>query len=198
MFISRAASRKATDSIPLQRESRETSPVVLVKDPSMIEFVMVRPNSSSAIPKASQRPTLEIVGGTSNWSKDFFCGLDPNAVLLDIGKDINDAGKCRPRKGINMRKQARKPFDQSKIPNDLCPIATEHSELKTGDWRAERPVVDRDKCVKCATCWLYCPTQCVEEKPTWFQAGLEICKGCGVCAQECPHQAIVMVEEVEE
>ncbi len=97
-----------------------------------------------------------------------------------------------------MRQQARKPFDQSKIPKDLCPIATEHSQLKTGDWRAERPVVDRDKCVKCATCWLYCPTQCVEEKPTWFEAGLEICKGCGVCSQECPHQAIAMVEEVEE
>ncbi len=97
-----------------------------------------------------------------------------------------------------MRQQARKPFDKSKIPQDLCPIATELSELKTGDWRAERPVVNRDKCVKCATCWLYCPTQSVVEKPTWFEAGLEICKGCGVCAQECPHQAIVMVEEVEE
>ena len=97
-----------------------------------------------------------------------------------------------------MRQQARKPFDKSKIPQDLCPIATELSELKTGDWRAERPVVDRDKCVKCAICWLYCPTQSVVEKPTWFEAGLEICKGCGVCAQECPHQAIVMVEEVEE
>jgi Pyruvate/2-oxoacid:ferredoxin oxidoreductase delta subunit len=29
-------------------------------------------------------------------------------------------------------------------------------------------------------------------------ADLEICKGCGVCAQECPHRAIIMVEKVEE
>jgi Pyruvate/2-oxoacid:ferredoxin oxidoreductase delta subunit len=63
-----------------------------------------------------------------------------------------------------MRYQARKPFDQSTIPNDLCPIATEYGSLRTGDWRAERPVVDRDKCVKCATCWVYCPTQCIVEK----------------------------------
>ena len=49
-----------------------------------------------------------------------------------------------------MRQQSRKPFDESTIPNDLCPIATEYSQLKTGDWRAERPKVDRDKCVKCA------------------------------------------------
>jgi 2-oxoacid:acceptor oxidoreductase delta subunit (pyruvate/2-ketoisovalerate family) len=97
-----------------------------------------------------------------------------------------------------MRRQARKAFDESRIPDDLCPIATELTVLRTGDWRAERPVVDRDKCVKCATCWTYCPTQCIVEKETWFEAGLEICKGCGICAQECPHHAITMIEEVEE
>ncbi len=97
-----------------------------------------------------------------------------------------------------MKKQARKPFDSSRIPDDLCPIATELTELRTGDWRAERPVVDRERCVKCATCWLYCPTQCVREESAWFEPNLEICKGCGICAQECPHQAIRMVEETEE
>ena len=97
-----------------------------------------------------------------------------------------------------MKKQAKKPFDQSTIPDDLCPIATQYSELKTGDWRAERPIVDRDKCVKCGTCWVYCPTQCIEEKRTYFEAGLSICKGCGVCAEECPQNAISMIEETED
>ena len=97
-----------------------------------------------------------------------------------------------------MKKQAKKSFDKSMISNDLCPIATEYMVVKTGEWRAERPVIDREKCVKCATCWVYCPTQCVEEKPMWFEANLEICKGCGVCARECPHHAINMVEELEE
>ena len=36
------------------------------------------------------------------------------------------------------------------------------------------------------------------EKTAWFEADLEICKGCVVCAQECPHRAIIMVEKVEE
>jgi len=97
-----------------------------------------------------------------------------------------------------MKLQARKPFDHTSIPGDLCPIATVYSVLRTGDWRAERPVVDRDKCVKCATCWVFCPTQCILEKPTWFEANLEICKGCGICAGECPHHAINMVEETED
>ncbi|MBW2027880.1 MAG: 4Fe-4S binding protein [Deltaproteobacteria bacterium] len=97
-----------------------------------------------------------------------------------------------------MKRQPKEFFDQSRIPGDLCPIATEPMDVKTGDWRAERPVVDRERCVKCATCWLFCPTQCVLEKPAWFEADLEICKGCGICASECPHHAITMVEEVEE
>ena len=97
-----------------------------------------------------------------------------------------------------MKPQAKKPFDQSTIPNDLCPIATEYSELNTGDWRAERPVVDRERCVKCATCWTYCPTQCIAERKAWFEANLDICKGCGVCAQECPFGAITMFEEGED
>ena len=97
-----------------------------------------------------------------------------------------------------MKRQAKKPFDQSTIPNDLCPIATEYSVLNTGDWRAERPIVDRTKCVKCGTCWLYCPPQCIEEKKFHFETNLVICKGCGLCAQECPQNAITMEEEQED
>ena len=97
-----------------------------------------------------------------------------------------------------MKPQARKPFDRSSIPDDLCPIATEHAVLWTGDWRAERPVVDRSRCTQCATCWLYCPTQCIVERAAWFEADLKICKGCGVCARECPHRAVTMIPEEEE
>ena len=97
-----------------------------------------------------------------------------------------------------MLKQARPLFDQSTIPNDLCPIATEPITMLPGDWRAERPVVDRDKCVKCAICWLFCPVQCVVEMPAWFDIDYASCKGCGICAEECPHRAITMIEEVED
>ena len=93
--------------------------------------------------------------------------------------------------------EKRRMFDSSTIPDDLCPIATELLVLKTGDWRAERPFVDRRKCVKCGTCWAYCPCQCVVERPTWFEANLELCKGCGICFKECPHHAITMIEEKE-
>lgn len=85
--------------------------------------------------------------------------------------------------------------DMSAVPPDLSPVATELSKMLAGDWRAMRPVVARDRCVKCAVCWLYCPVQCVVEKAAWFDIDLAACKGCGICAQECPHRAISMIEE---
>ncbi len=85
--------------------------------------------------------------------------------------------------------------DMSAVPADLSPVATVLSKMLAGDWRAMRPVVARDRCVKCAVCWLYCPVQCIVEKAAWFDIDLAACKGCGICAQECPHRAISMVEE---
>lgn len=85
--------------------------------------------------------------------------------------------------------------DPSTPPKDLAPMATRLTTMLPGDWRALRPVVDRAKCVKCAVCWLFCPVQCITEKPRWFAARMDVCKGCGVCATECPQNAIAMVSE---
>jgi len=79
----------------------------------------------------------------------------------------------------------------------LCPVGTEPYIVKTGEWRAERPVTDPKKCVRCATCWLYCPTQSIRDFRTHLGADLQYCKGCGICAEECPRHAIIMVLEEE-
>ncbi len=69
-------------------------------------------------------------------------------------------------------------------------------EYKTGDWRSTRPVWDDSKCNQCWLCWLYCPEAAVYQKEDgYFTANLDYCKGCGICAQECPRDAIKMVEE---
>ncbi|MEM3912881.1 MAG: 4Fe-4S binding protein, partial [Desulfurococcaceae archaeon] len=31
------------------------------------------------------------------------------------------------------------------------------TDVKTGDWRAMKPVIDQNKCTKCMICWLFCP-----------------------------------------
>lgn len=69
---------------------------------------------------------------------------------------------------------------------------------RTGDWRTERPVWDRQRCIKCGICSLFCPEGCVrEDAEGFFEADLEYCKGCGICATECWTGAISMVEEVK-
>jgi len=70
---------------------------------------------------------------------------------------------------------------------------------RTGDWRTDRPVWDKEKCNKCGLCYIYCPDGTIKEDAEgYFSADLFYCKGCGICAHECPQEAITMVPEVEE
>jgi len=68
-------------------------------------------------------------------------------------------------------------------------------KYKTGDWRAFKPVVDERKCVNCLICWIYCPDGAIVRQEKWVAINYDYCKGCGICAQECPKQAIKMEEE---
>ena len=73
-------------------------------------------------------------------------------------------------------------------------------EYLTADWRTHVPVLDRDKCISCLRCWISCPDTAiivVDGKNTGFD--LDHCKGCGICARECPPKvkAITMVLESE-
>ncbi len=72
------------------------------------------------------------------------------------------------------------------------------SQYKTGDWRSQRPIFDNSKCNKCTLCSIYCPDGCIEQTDEgYFEANLFYCKGCGICAKECPKDVITMIEEEE-
>jgi pyruvate ferredoxin oxidoreductase delta subunit len=69
-------------------------------------------------------------------------------------------------------------------------------EYKTGTWRSLRPVVNKTQCIRCGVCWLYCPdASIVRSEEGHFEADLDYCKGCGICARECPVGCISMVGE---
>lgn len=68
-------------------------------------------------------------------------------------------------------------------------------ENRTGSWRTERPVLDKDKCTGCRLCWLFCPESCIADET--FAIDYAYCKGCGICATECPTDAIGMEREGE-
>jgi pyruvate ferredoxin oxidoreductase delta subunit len=71
------------------------------------------------------------------------------------------------------------------------------TDVKTGDWRALRPVIDQNKCTKCLLCWLFCPEMAILWDGSKVQVNYDYCKGCGICAHECPVKAISMVPEYE-
>jgi 2-oxoacid:acceptor oxidoreductase delta subunit (pyruvate/2-ketoisovalerate family) len=71
--------------------------------------------------------------------------------------------------------------------------------VKTGEWRSKRPQLIKEVCRQCGNCYVYCPLGCYDYgEDGYFHPDLDYCKGCGVCAYECPAHAIKMVTEEED
>lgn len=86
------------------------------------------------------------------------------------------------------------------IPGAVILEAGSAVKFKTGSWRALKPRWIEENCTQCLFCWLYCPDMSVKvEDGKMLGFDYDYCKGCGVCARECPgkkgNKAIVMEEE---
>ncbi|MEM0453094.1 MAG: 4Fe-4S binding protein [Sulfolobales archaeon] len=69
------------------------------------------------------------------------------------------------------------------------------TELKTGSWRVQKPIINSEKCVKCLLCWVYCPESSIRWDGASVIIDYNFCKGCGICSRECPVKAIEMFPE---
>jgi pyruvate ferredoxin oxidoreductase delta subunit len=74
-------------------------------------------------------------------------------------------------------------------------------EYKTGSWRVNRPIFEAEKCIHCLFCWVFCPDSAIKLQGIKV-VGIDYdhCKGCGICAHECPKtaNALTMVPEHEQ
>ena len=69
---------------------------------------------------------------------------------------------------------------------------------KTGDWRSQKPILKEEGCVHCLICWVFCPDDSIKvEDGKVIGIDYDHCKGCGICARECPRheRALQMVKE---
>jgi 2-oxoacid:acceptor oxidoreductase delta subunit (pyruvate/2-ketoisovalerate family) len=64
----------------------------------------------------------------------------------------------------------------------------------TGDWKTNMPVRDPAKCTRCLQCVLFCPDGAILWHPEKGDISFDYnyCKGCGICANQCPTSAITM------
>lgn len=85
----------------------------------------------------------------------------------------------------------RAPSCAEEMPLGPCAESGILTEGNAG-WRTMMPVVDHEKCVHCMICWTLCPDGVIDKN---IDIDLNFCKGCGICANECPRKAISMVKE---
>ena len=68
--------------------------------------------------------------------------------------------------------------------------------FKPGNARTAVPQWDKDRCIRCGICYLYCPHGAVyRDADGYFDVNKDLCSGCGVCHRECWFGVIGMVQE---
>jgi 2-oxoacid:acceptor oxidoreductase gamma subunit (pyruvate/2-ketoisovalerate family)/2-oxoacid:acceptor oxidoreductase delta subunit (pyruvate/2-ketoisovalerate family) len=69
----------------------------------------------------------------------------------------------------------------------------------TGRWKWSTPRYKKEKCIKCLRCWWSCPDSAViRQEDDYMRWDLDHCKGCGICAEICPVDAIDMMPGVRD
>jgi pyruvate ferredoxin oxidoreductase delta subunit len=55
------------------------------------------------------------------------------------------------------------------------------------DWRLEKPVFNKDYCIDCQFCWVYCPDiSIISRDKKMIGIDMDHCKGCAICVEVCP------------
>jgi pyruvate ferredoxin oxidoreductase delta subunit len=55
------------------------------------------------------------------------------------------------------------------------------------DWRLIKPVYNKDYCIDCQFCWIYCPdVSIISRDKKMIGIDMDHCKGCGICVEVCP------------
>lgn len=89
------------------------------------------------------------------------------------------------------------PFEDARLSAPAIHAAATSVEVRTGLWRTVRPVVDYERCNRCWwLCSSFCPDGAIHVSDDGCpEIDYEHCKGCLVCAAQCPPHAIEVIPE---
>ena len=72
-------------------------------------------------------------------------------------------------------------------PEDRPYAQTNSYTASVADWRVLKPVYNRDICIDCQNCWVFCPdSSIISRDKKMIGVDYDHCKGCGVCVEVCP------------
>ena len=66
------------------------------------------------------------------------------------------------------------------------------------DWRLIKPIFNKDYCIDCQFCWVYCPdASIISRDKILIGVDMDHCKGCGICVEVCPTnpKSLLMFQE---
>jgi pyruvate ferredoxin oxidoreductase delta subunit len=104
------------------------------------------------------------------------------------------------REGVSIKGQPQGGPYADPVNGEVGGFRPARNELfKKYSTRSMRPVVNFSTCTKCTLCGLNCPDASFDVTPEGtYDANLESCCGCGICAEVCPvKECVTMVNESE-
>lgn len=74
-----------------------------------------------------------------------------------------------------------------KQPEDRAYSPSNSFTASVADWRIEKPLFNKDYCIDCQFCWVFCPDMSIIARDKKM-VGIDFdhCKGCGICVEVCP------------
>lgn len=92
--------------------------------------------------------------------------------------------------------------DMAVTPQEDRPYSQSNSfTASVADWRIEKPIFNKDYCIDCQFCWIYCPDiSIISRDKKMVGVDYDHCKGCGICVEVCPTnpRSLLMYSEQED
>jgi pyruvate ferredoxin oxidoreductase gamma subunit len=131
-------------------------------------------------------------------AKDLEVALETYDRMAAHAGGVNE-GKDPPAEGYEKPAWIDLPFEDANISAPIIHAPATSELVPTGLWRTMRPLIDYDRCKRCA--WI-CSTLCPDGTISINAEGYPVidyqhCKGCLICMTSCPSHAIRAIPEQE-
>lgn len=187
LLLTLTAGAKAADGLELR-----SGGALCVGAAARLVGVISRPSLTAAIKTELAALGEAIIAHNLDLTLGAYDLLANHPVCVTESREISAASYEKPH-WIDV------PFEEARRSAPVIQAPATSARLQTGLWRNVRPVIDYNRCRRCA--WI-CSTLCPDSTITPNEAGYPVidydhCKGCLICMSSCPSHAISAVAEQE-